>query len=69
MITKHNELMKALNEIKLICSLYWNVFKGCDSKCPFIMENKEDPYRNCEVMQFINPHIPDTPSEWGEDDE
>lgn len=66
---KHNRLMNALAEIKLICAKNGDFETGCSRKCPFIMGSPGDEFRDCEVMLFIKPDTSDTPEDWGECDD
>ena len=68
-MTRHDRLMKALVEIKDICSKNDDEDFGCGKKCPFLLGENGDKFRGCEVMIFTrqNTNEPiDTPEEWGE---
>ena len=57
-MTKHDRLMKALEEIKSICIKNDNEETGCDLKCPFLMETKliidGHPYAVCEIVYYVD---------------
>ena len=66
-MTKHDRLMKALAEIKEVCSKNEDEDFGCGLKCPFLMKEKNG-FRPCEVVKFtlMDSHTCiDSPSEWG----
>ena len=64
---QHDRLMKALEEIKTICSKQVDYDIGCGKKCPFLLGREGDNFRGCEVMKFICAC--ETPQEWGEESE
>lgn len=71
-MTKHDRLLKALQEIKDYCVSKEDYDLGCSPKCMFLKAPLENGYRGCQIMDFVQPHhneIIDTPSEWGERDE
>ena len=63
-MTKHDRLMKALEEIKDICAKSTDTKTGCSNKCPFLTGTDDDNYRPCEVLHYVDGYTPDA---WGSD--
>ena len=71
-MTKHDRLMKALAEIKDICAKNDDEDLGCGKRCPFLMEEDSNGFRDCEIMCFTRQNTVDpidSPSEWAEEGE
>ena len=71
-MTKHDRLMKALAEIKDICAKNDDEGFGCGKRCPFLMAEVSNGFRDCEIMCFTRHNDVDTidsPSEWAEEGE
>ena len=71
-MTRHDRLMNALEEIKTICSKQEDPDFGCGKKCPFLLGEDGDDYRECEIMNYTRQSTCatiETPMEWGEDGE
>ena len=68
-MTKRDRLMKALAEIKDICVKNGDEDVGCGKRCPFLMAEDSNGFRDCEIMCFTRQNAVDTiysPSEWAE---
>jgi len=66
-MTKHDRLMNALAEIKDICSKNEDEELGCGKRCPFLMGNNGDNFRDCEVMLVMHDKYKEPieiPEEW-----
>lgn len=61
-MTKHDRMMKNLEEIKEFCKKNVDDELGCGKKCPFLLGNDGDDYRPCEIMEYVSG---ETPEEWG----
>ena len=64
---KHDRLMRALAEIKDICANNADYDIGCGKRCPFLMAEDSNGFRDCEIMCFTRHNaVIDSPSEWAE---
>ncbi len=57
-MNRHDRLMKALGEIKDICTMSGDDEQGCGNRCPFLMGEQGDYFRDCEVACFIGEQPP-----------
>ena len=63
-MTKHERFLKSLLEIKENCIKNTDDYTCCALKCPFLIEENEYGFRDCEIINFVQG---ETPAEWGDD--